>query len=193
MGELTLILGGARSGKSTFAEKLATEQGGAVVYIATAEAKDDEMAARIKKHRTKRPLSWQTREIPINISGNLADNPISAEVVLLDCVTLLVTNLLMAMNPDLDDLDEVGSETAVSAEISALITTIQQSSAHWLVVSNEVGLGLVPPYPLGPHLPRHPGPRQPAACPSCGSRLLFGGGFADGGEGLMGKRPFVSK
>jgi adenosylcobinamide kinase/adenosylcobinamide-phosphate guanylyltransferase len=149
MGKLTLILGGARSGKTTYAEKIAAENGGAVVYIATAEAKDDEMVARIKKHQAERPLSWQTREIPINISGTLANNPITAEVVLLDCLTLLVTNILMAMNPDLDELDEAGSETAVSTEISALITTIQQSDAHWLIVSNEVGLGLVPPYPLG--------------------------------------------
>jgi adenosylcobinamide kinase/adenosylcobinamide-phosphate guanylyltransferase len=149
MGELTLILGGARSGKSTFAEKLAAEDGGKVVYIATAEAKDDEMVDRIKKHRAERPLSWQTLEIPINISGTLANNPIAAEVVLLDCLTLLVTNVLLAMNPDLDELDEAGSETAVSTEIATLLTTIQQSSAHWLIVSNEVGLGLVPPYALG--------------------------------------------
>jgi adenosylcobinamide kinase/adenosylcobinamide-phosphate guanylyltransferase len=149
MGKLTLILGGARSGKSTYAEKMAAEDGGKVVYIATAEAKDDEMVSRIKKHRTERPLSWQTREIPINISATLAENPITADVVLLDCLTLLVTNILMGMNPDLDELDEAGSETAVSSEISALITTIQQSDAHWLIVSNEVGLGLVPPYPIG--------------------------------------------
>jgi adenosylcobinamide kinase/adenosylcobinamide-phosphate guanylyltransferase len=149
MGKLTLILGGARSGKSTYAEKMAAEDGGNVVYIATAEAKDDEMVARIKKHQAERPLSWQTREIPINISATLAENPITADVVLLDCLTLLVTNILMGMNPDLDELDEAGSETAVSSEISALITTIQQSDAHWLIVSNEVGLGLVPPYPIG--------------------------------------------
>jgi len=149
MGKLTLILGGARSGKSTFAEKMAAEDGGKVVYIATAEAKDDEMVTRIKKHQAERPLSWQTLEIPTHISDHLAQKPIIADVVLLDCLTLLVTNVLMAVNPDLDKLDEVGSETAVSAEISALITTIQQSNAHWLIVSNEVGLGLVPPYPIG--------------------------------------------
>ena len=149
MGKLTLILGGARSGKSTFAEKMAADGGGKVVYIATAEAKDDEMVARIKKHQAERPLSWQTREIPTNIATHLAQNPIETDVVLLDCVTLLVTNILMATNPDLDDLDEAMSETAVSAEISALISTIQQSDAHWLIVSNEVGLGLVPPYPIG--------------------------------------------
>jgi adenosylcobinamide kinase/adenosylcobinamide-phosphate guanylyltransferase len=149
MGKLTLILGGARSGKSTFAEKMTVEADGKVIYIATAEAKDDEMVDRIKKHQAERPSSWQTLEIPTNISAHLAQNPIEADVVLLDCLTLLVTNVLMAVNPDLDDLDEAESETAVSAEISALITTIQQSNAHWLIVSNEVGLGLVPPYPLG--------------------------------------------
>ena len=146
---LILILGGARSGKSTYAEKLAAETSGGVVYIATAQAGDAEMAARIEKHQRERPLSWQTREIPTNIATHLAQNPIETDVVLLDCVTLLVTNVLMGMNPDLDELDEPGSETAVSAEISALINTIQQSDAHWLIVSNEVGLGLVPPYPIG--------------------------------------------
>ena len=149
MGELTLILGGARSGKSTFAEKMAAEQDGKVVYIATAEAKDDEMVARIKKHQAERPLSWQTLEIPTNIGAYLAQNPITADVVLLDCLTLLVTNVLLVENPDLEDIDEGRSETAVATEISALITTIQQSNAHWLIVSNEVGLGLVPPYPIG--------------------------------------------
>jgi len=149
MGQLTLILGGARSGKSTFAENKAKKLGGRVVYIATAEAKDEEMAARIENHKQERPSHWQTLEIPLNIGQTWQQQQIEADIVLLDCLTLLVTNVLMAVNPDLDVIDEEASNTAVLTEIEALKTAVAAGSAHWLIVSNEVGLGLVPPYPLG--------------------------------------------
>ncbi|MCA9959328.1 MAG: bifunctional adenosylcobinamide kinase/adenosylcobinamide-phosphate guanylyltransferase [Anaerolineales bacterium] len=149
MGQLTLILGGARSGKSTFAERLAAKWSEQVVYVATAEAKDEEMAARIAVHQQKRPSHWQTLELPLGIGAFVRTHPLSGDVVLLDCLTLLVTNVLLAANPDVEAIDEAACHAAVEREITALAAAIAASDAHWIVVSNEVGLGLVPPYPLG--------------------------------------------
>ena len=84
MGKLTFILGGARSGKSTYAEELALKLGGKVTYIATAEALDEEMAARIENHKKARPDDWETREIPHDLSIHLQNKPIDTDVVLLD-------------------------------------------------------------------------------------------------------------
>lgn len=149
MGQLTFILGGARSGKSTFAENKAKKLGGRVVYIATAEAKDEEMAARIEVHKRERPSHWQTVEIPINVGQTVTSQQIDADIILLDCLTLLITNVLMAVNQDPDVIDERASNTAVLAEVEELVTAVAAGNAHWIIVSNEVGLGLVPPYPLG--------------------------------------------
>jgi adenosylcobinamide kinase/adenosylcobinamide-phosphate guanylyltransferase len=143
--QLILILGGARSGKSTHAEKVAAEIGPNVLYIATAEAGDDEMAERIIAHRADRPATWQTLEAPRNVGqalANIADYP---DVLLLDCLTLLVTNILLSM----EDKSQNEIETAIQAEIDTLLATRSQLGVPLIVVSNEVGLGLVPEYPLG--------------------------------------------
>lgn len=147
--KLTLILGGARSGKSTFAEGLASRSGEEVMYIATAQALDDEMSQRIAAHQQKRPQSWQTLEIPLNVGQRLLDNPPQADVIVLDCLTLLVSNALLTAAPDVDQPDERAAQAQVTAEIEALEAAIQSIPAAWIVVSNEVGMGLVPPYPLG--------------------------------------------
>ena len=149
MGKLTLILGGARSGKSTFAEKLALRNGGRVAYIATAQALDGEMQERIAIHRLQRPGAWQTYEIPSGVGRKVLQNPPQAEVILLDCLTLLVANCLLEAAPDVDHPDEAQATSQVHRELDDLLTAIQSSPAEWIVVSNEVGLGLVPPYPLG--------------------------------------------
>lgn len=149
MGQLTLILGGARSGKSSFAQKLAQEHGQSVVYIATAEALDDEMAARIKAHKQERPPHWQTLEIPNHLGERLRQRSIAAEVVLLDCLTLLVSNLLLAASEEGRETKASQVEAAIRAELDALLTAVSDSRANWIIVSNEVGLGLVPPNPLG--------------------------------------------
>jgi adenosylcobinamide kinase/adenosylcobinamide-phosphate guanylyltransferase len=149
MGKVTFIMGGARSGKSTYAEKLALAHKGKVTYIATAEALDDEMAARIEKHKKTRPGEWETREIPYDLAAALRENPIDADVVLLDCLTLLVSNLLLKHSPDDEGIDEEALNEAGMAEMEGLFSIIEDSKAEWIIVSNEVGLGLVPPYPLG--------------------------------------------
>jgi len=152
MGKLTLILGGARSGKSSYAERLARQNGGAVLYVATAQALDGEMAERIAIHQQNRPDNWQTLEIPSGVGLKLLAHPPQVKVILLDCLTLLVSNLLMATASGLGDdmqVDEGGATELVETEIAQLQAAIQSVEAEWIVVSNEVGLGLVPRYPLG--------------------------------------------
>ena len=148
MGRLNLILGGARSGKSTHAQRLAMAHGGKVVFIATAEAQDDEMRDRIAAHQSERPPDWQTLEIPFAVGDAFTRLSPPADVVLLDCLTLLVSNLLL-LEGDIDQPDVAQAENRLDAEIRALLEAIQRSRADWIVVSNEVGLGLVPPYPSG--------------------------------------------
>jgi len=144
--KFTLILGGARSGKSRHAQHLAEAAGGSVLFVATAEAGDEEMAARIAAHRAARPAHWMTLEEPRHLAEALRARQPHPRVIVLDCITLWVSNLLLGL-PDPPQAEE--AEILVNRELEALLECIQSSPAHWLVVSNEVGLGLVPPYPLG--------------------------------------------
>lgn len=152
MGQrLTLILGGARSGKSSYAQRLAAERGRVVVYVATAEAGDGEMADRIAAHRAERPAHWQTLEAPRAVGVAIREAAIrsdtgQADVILIDCLTLLANNVIVPL-PEAITAPE--AEAALNVEIEALLNAYAHSAAEWLIVSNEVGLGLVPPYPLG--------------------------------------------
>jgi adenosylcobinamide kinase / adenosylcobinamide-phosphate guanylyltransferase len=148
MGQITFILGGARSGKSTYALKLAKAGGKRVAFIATATAGDEEMAQRIAVHQRERPAGWTTLEAPFGIAAAWKAQPAAAtaEIVLLDCLTLLVTNLLMQAGEDANEGQLTG---VVVAEIDGILECARGGSADWIIVSNEVGLGLVPPYPLG--------------------------------------------
>ncbi len=143
--QLILIMGGARSGKSDYAEKLAANFGRHVIYIATAEAGDEEMAARIEAHRQARPAEWRTLETPRNVGKALASINGQPEALLLDCMTVLVSNIILAMEEE----PQAAIEVAIRAEIGSIVEVHQQLEVPLIVVSNEVGLGLVPPYPLG--------------------------------------------
>ena len=148
MGTLTFILGGARSGKSTYALKQAHTLGKPVTFIATATAGDEEMRQRIARHQAERPDNWQTIEAPTGIASAVHQAGELNPVVILDCVTLLVSNLLMAFpDPETVSLDDYMS--AIETEINPLLQTIKASAADWFIISNEVGLGLVPPYKMG--------------------------------------------
>ncbi len=146
--QLTFILGGARSGKSTYAEQLAAQRGTHVLYVATAQAFDQEMAARIAKHRAERPATWHTVEAPRGLGAifDMAAEVRPWDVVLVDCVTLLANNVIAPMPTPIDAAE---AEAALRAEVDALLAAYAQSRAAWIVVSNEVGLGIVPAYPLG--------------------------------------------
>ncbi|MEP6972791.1 MAG: bifunctional adenosylcobinamide kinase/adenosylcobinamide-phosphate guanylyltransferase [Actinomycetota bacterium] len=135
---LLLLLGGARSGKSALAQRLARETDAAVTLIATAEARDDEMAERIAAHRAERPTGWTTIEEPLDVAAALAGTPQHA-CVILDCLTLWVSNLLLSGWPAKQIEEEAARVAAVAAE----------RVAPTLVVSNEVGMGVVPAYELG--------------------------------------------
>jgi len=143
---LTLVLGGARSGKSSYAQRLATERGEAVVYVATAEAGDGEMAARIAAHRAERPAYWQTIEAPHAVGAAIQSGAGQADVILIDCLTLLANNVIVPLP---ESVTAYEAEAALNAEIEELLNAYAASRAEWIIVSNEVGLGLVPPYPLG--------------------------------------------
>ncbi len=143
---ITLILGGARSGKSSYAQRLAEATGKSVTFLATAEALDDEMSMRIRKHRAERPADWDTLEIPFQVASHVSQ--LKSDVVILDCITLLLSNLLMQFVRD-DRVDEAPYMSAVQKEIEELIAKMREQNQDWLIVSNEVGLGLVPPYQMG--------------------------------------------
>ena len=145
---LTLILGGARSGKSRQAEALASECGGGVLYVATAEALDGEMFNRIVSHRERRPAPWRTLEAPRRVGRAIVAELGTAEIVLLDCVTLLANNV---WGPEAESSlhGEAAAEALLMEEVDELLEVYRASRAWWLVVSNEVGMGLVPPTPLG--------------------------------------------
>lgn len=158
MGKLTLILGGARSGKSTYAERQAQELGGeSVLYVATSETKDEEMIERVMKHRSVRPSAWGTVEAPRNVAQAIRRERSAENVILLDCVTFLVANYLMdAAGPEDDPFDNPSAdpfdmqiEADVIADVEDLIAFVKETEVEMLVVSNEVGLGVVPPYELG--------------------------------------------
>lgn len=135
---LTFLLGGARSGKSSLAVGLVREWRGPVTFIATAEARDDEMAERIRLHHDERPAEWTTVEAPLEVRSAVEAAPEEA-AILLDCMSLWVANLLAR-----------GDEAAeIEAENAALSALAAARRALTVVVSNEVGLGVVPPTELG--------------------------------------------
>ncbi len=142
---ITLILGGARSGKSAYAEQLAAQHEGAVLYVATAQAWDEDMASRIAVHQAQRPNHWRTLEAPTDVGQAIRTAP-PADVILIDCLTLLASNVIAP----LDTSEQAVADRALQAEIDALCEAVATApKAHWIVVSNEVGLGIVPAYPLG--------------------------------------------
>ncbi|AWT10979.1 bifunctional adenosylcobinamide kinase/adenosylcobinamide-phosphate guanylyltransferase [Stutzerimonas frequens] len=130
---LELILGGARSGKSRFAERLAAESGLAVTYIATSQALDGEMTARIAHHRERRPAHWALVEEPLQLARVLCEQAAAGRCLLVDCLTLWLTNLLM-----LDDAMRLAEER------DALLECLDGLPGRILLVSNETGLGVVP-------------------------------------------------
>jgi adenosylcobinamide kinase/adenosylcobinamide-phosphate guanylyltransferase len=163
-----LILGGARSGKSSFAQSLAAKLGKKVLFVATGEPLDEEMASRLEEHKRKRPKNWRTLEIDTRVGQKLQGQIKDADVVLLDCITLLVSNVILnpslsavakplitchsegAQQPkNLEEINPAKAETQVMSEMEDIISCIDKHGGNFIVVSNEVGLGLVPDNKLG--------------------------------------------
>jgi len=153
MGRLVMVTGGARSGKSGFAQRLAESSGGKVMYIATAVPFDDGMRDRIKKHREGRPAHWGTREMHRDFARLGLDSEFNAAgAVLLDCVTVMVTNLMIESGLDFDccsyeDIDRLEEE--IRLQVDEMLKTMSNSGKDVIVVTNEVGMGLVPAYRMG--------------------------------------------
>jgi len=151
MGRVILVTGGARSGKSSFAEELIAGLGREIAYIATARAFDAEMEDRIAKHRLQRPSSWQTFESPTDPSQVMATQGNRVDALLLDCLTVMITNRILAHSIDWNQ-PQVAQLNAIEAdilnEIQALLTIAAESRADLVAVTNEVGYGIVPVSPL---------------------------------------------
>ncbi len=161
--QLILVIGGARSGKSTFAERLAARSGRSVAYIATATASDDDMRDRIARHQAARPSTWLTIEEPLHLAEAVQRATSLADVVLLDCITVWLSNWLLAQEellPMSSMPSSVYSERAmqeIEALLRAVATLNTPASASnrapnfkkLVLVTNEVGLGIVPAFALG--------------------------------------------
>lgn len=143
--QLIFILGGARSGKSTFAQKFIEAKNCPALFVATAEARDNEMKARIAAHQASRSANWQTLETPLNLAENIQKTS-PTPWLLLDCLTLLVSNILLSCP---EPVQETQFRQKLEGEIENLIQSYHAYPGSWAIVSNEVGLGLVPPYTLG--------------------------------------------
>lgn len=153
IGSLHVIVGGARSGKSEYAERCARELSERVLYVATAVVTDEDMARRIAHHRQSRPASWATEERYSNFEALATKQTFEdSEVVLVDCLTVMLTNLMLSKDVDYDtaapDMLEA-IEMALAREVDVLMDTVLASGKQLILVTNEVGMGLVPAYRLG--------------------------------------------
>ena len=144
--QLTLITGGARSGKSALAERLAM-QGQRVLFVATAEALDDDMAHRIAAHQASRPQEWDTLEEPRRLAAAihaaLCDSKADYDIIVVDCLTMWVSNLLLCYECEID------AESEIMDAVKNLLDVCDGTRAKWIFVTNEVGLGIVPSSSLG--------------------------------------------
>ena len=138
MGEVIFIVGGARSGKSNFAEKLAEEQSKHLLYLATGEPKDNEMKKRIEKHKKRRGRKWKLIEAPIELAKALSTIKSDIDVVLIDCITLWISNLLLSGK----------TVSIIKKDIAKMIAVLERKSFTTILVSNDVGCGIVPGDPL---------------------------------------------
>ena len=146
MSHLILVTGGTRSGKSSFAEKLCREQNNETAYIATSVPFDDEMKDRVKKHQQMRPSQWKTYEIYEDVFNIIPEIAKNHKTVILDCVTLMVNNLMFRENLDYDEMTthEVGAlEERIKKQFVRLIEAVKKTELYFVIVTNEIGLSPV--------------------------------------------------
>jgi len=152
MKNIVLITGGARSGKSSYAEKLAKEAKGEVLYIATSIPFDDEMKDRVKKHKERRPDNWSTYEGYKDLKQIFYNEELHFDTILLDCITIMVTNLMLDQAGDnFDDLNNQDidkMEDKILQEVEEFIDEAEKSLKTIIIVTNEIGCGIVPEYKM---------------------------------------------
>lgn len=141
MGKIILVTGGARSGKSSFAERYVKENGTNIAYIATSQIYDEEMAFRVKLHKQRRPSSWDTFEAPFNAHEVIAENGDKYDFFLFDCMTIYISNLLCSYD-NIDDFDAIYEN--ICTQVERLIEAVRRSNSTVVFVTNEVGSGIVP-------------------------------------------------
>ena len=168
----TIILGGARSGKSAYAEKLAIESGKEVVYIATARAGDGEMAKRIETHRSNRPAHWTTVEEPLLLAAAIDKWSAPGRLLLIDCLTLWLTNLIFSVDQDCPEVGVIDLPAIFYEQNDALVAALHGARGDVVLVSNEVGLGIVPYGALSRCFADESGRMNQAVAAAC-DRALF--------------------
>ncbi|MGK5026771.1 bifunctional adenosylcobinamide kinase/adenosylcobinamide-phosphate guanylyltransferase [Janthinobacterium sp. RB2R34] len=143
----TLVFGGARSGKSAYAEQLARDSGKEVVYLATAQAGDGEMASRIAHHRAQRPAEWPTVEEPLHLGAALLAHARPGRLLLVDCLTLWLSNLMFSSGESYPDVGAIVLPELFHSERAHFLTALaelEHGECDIVLVSNEVGMGIVP-------------------------------------------------
>ena len=143
---LIFLLGGARSGKSRYAERWARTNSDRVLFVATAAAHDEDMRQRIAEHQRQRPDHWHALEAARDTARQIAACGETYDTLVLDCLTLMASNLLLSLP---EGATQVEANAAILREVERLLEVYARSEASWLVVSNEVGMGVVPPTRLG--------------------------------------------
>lgn len=178
----TLVFGGARSGKSAYAEKLASASGKEVVYIATARAGDGEMAVRIAHHQRQRPAEWTTVEETLALADALRRWCTPGRLVLVDCLTLWLSNLMFADGTDYPDVGEIALPERFHAERAALLEVLEAAAGgsamgDIVLVSNEVGMGIVPYGAISRAFTDEAGRLNQAVAAACGRAVFVAAGL----------------
>lgn len=147
MSKLVLVTGGSRSGKSTFAEGLCINQNNSTAYIATSTPFDEEMKDRVRKHKESRPDTWHTYEIYKDIYSIIESISSKHETVILDCITLLVNNLMFEYGIDFENTTSSETnkmETYIKNQVEKMVNEIEKTDLYFVIVTNELGMSLVP-------------------------------------------------
>ena len=148
--EIILLLGGSRSGKSSYAEVLAKKSAEKVLFVATAEAGDEEMRLRIQKHQQARPAGWRTLEATSHLGSRIEDELEDEKLIIIDCITLLVSNIFCRHDTtQFANISDSDLEKQIVSEIQELQRCFKKVAASFIIVSNELGLGLVPDNRMG--------------------------------------------
>ncbi len=150
MKKIILLLGGARSGKSYYAQELAKTMAQKVLFVATAEAGDEDMRRRIKNHRLARPASWRTLEASTRIGNRIKDEIKDEQLVVIDCITLLVSNIFCRYDEkQFETIEDSILEKEAQFEVDQLLNCLKKVEASFIIISNEVGMGIVPDNRMG--------------------------------------------
>lgn len=173
----TFILGGARSGKSAYAETLATATGKEVIYVATAQAGDREMAARIARHRQQRDSGWTTLEEPLALGALIEKWSAPDRVILIDCLTIWLSNLLFSEDKNYPDIGEIIPPACFHEQRERFLRALEQASGDVILVSNEVGMGVIPQGAISRWFVDEAGRMNQAVAATCEHALLVAAGL----------------